>query len=1579
MADTRTNAMEREGAVDPQPLAYGTDGREAVRTRLREILGQALGIPPSEIDGAVPFMDLGATSLALVDAFRAIQKSFGVRPAVRRVFEEYDTVDRLADHLIRLMAEAPAVAGAVESAGEAASGPAVPLFPFQHHLWFLARYSEGAMLAHSHRVVWQLDGVLQTDSLERALERVRDRHEALRTTFEPGDENQRITESGGPVLQTHDFSAAGVDQRSAVAAWLADEARRPFDLRRPLWRAALLRLGPGRNLLVLTAHGLIADRSALQRMAGEVATIYTALESGAEPELDPPVGLARFGALLNEVAAAPGYGEARAYWTDRFRDGIPELNLPPVGSRPPIKQYHGARLVAPLPAEVGRSLHEWCVERRTTPYGTVLAAFQAWLHRLTGQRDVVLGVFGQGVPALSSTTPLVGNTTNPLPLRMPVDGAARFTDHADAVRDELLAAFDHQHYPFSALIRDLNPERDQSRTAIFSVALDWEPERPAPGFAGVTASRVNAPVAYVPYDLLVTVVEVDGGLQLQCDYSTELFDAGTVRHWMRSFITLLGSALAGGGPIHRLRLMTGEEERLVLDEWNRTDREYPSDRCFHELVDAQAARTPDAVAVVADDATLSYAELVRQADGLAGLLRSRGVGPGSLVGLGSSRSSRLLAGMLGILKAGGAYVPLDPEYPEERLRFMLSDTGAHLLLTETAHAATFAWHDGEVLDLDALPEPGEAPPSPTASPDPGPDDLAYLLYTSGSTGRPKGVPIPHRALVNLGTFLAEVMPITADDVVLATTSLSFDVAVTELLFPLAVGARIVLVPRRDAADAAALMARTREHGVTLMQATPSHWQGLLAGGWSGPPGLRVMSVGEALKPHHVERLAQGGVEVWNWYGPSETTIYSTGGRVDAGGPVTIGRPVANTQVYILDPHQQAVPVGMVGELFIGGDGLSPGYWRRPELTAERFMDNPIPGGRSPRLYRTGDLARYRPDGTIDFLGRIDDQVKIHGVRIEPGEIEAVLQGHEAVGQAAVVARDEDDGLKSLVAYLVPRPGAELSPTDLRAFLAERLPEYMVPAAFVVLRSLPLTPSGKLDSRGLPEPSGEDRMASSAAHVPPRTPVEESLCGIWRDLLKLDRVGVHDSFFDLGGHSLLLAPLMIRIRDVFQLRVGMRDVFDRPTVAELAAWIEEIRAGQATARESARPEQVGPAARARFDFLRSESRLDPAIRPGDAAPPTGRLEHLFVTGATGFVGAYILHFLMEETTATLHCLVRAGAPAAGLERIRRNVSGYGLWRDGYEDRVVAVPGDLARPRLALDDATWDRLAGSMDAILHSAALVNFVYPYQALKPINVDGAREIIAFACHARVKPIHYLSTTAVWPMGADGSFDEDSDLDHDRLLNLAYDETKWVAEKMLRQAAERGVPVAIYRPGEVSGDSRTGESDATHLASAFVKGSLQAGAFPALGRLDAAPVDYVARALVHLMTRPDSLGRVFHLCNPDAMNADAAYAWFRDRGYQFEVVPFDAWRRRILEDPGLEANALYPFAPLLEEFGDHSMQLPDWRTERTLRALEGSGIRCAPLDGELVATYVNHFLATGFLPTPEQLRGAAPAAAVGS
>ena len=442
---------------------------------------------------------------------------------------------------------------------------------------------------------------------------------------------------------------------------------------------------------------------------------------------------------------------------------------------------------------------------------------------------------------------------------------------------------------------------------------------------------------------------------------------------------------------------------------------------------------------------------------------------------------------------------------------------------------------------------------------------------------------------------------------------------------------------------------------------------------------------------------------------------------------------------------------------------------------------------------------------------------------------------------------------------------------------------------------------------------------------------------------------------------------------------MRDVLDRPTIAELAARIEELRAGHSTALAGASFEQGGPAARARFDFLRAESMLDPAIRPLNAAPSSGRLDRIFMTGATGFVGAYILHFLMEQTAATLDCLVRAKDRQSGLDRIRRNLTGYGLWREAYADRVDAVVGDLARPRLGMDDDVYDRLAGRVDAILHSAAFVNFVYPYQTLKPINVDGVREIIAFACHARIKPIHYLSTTAVWPMGADRGFDEDSDLDHDLLLNLAYDETKWVAEKMLRQAAERGVPLAVYRPGEVSGDSRTGESDDSHLASAFAKGSLQAGIFPVLGRLDAAPVDYVARALVYLMIQPESLGRVFHLCNPDAMNALEAYAWFRERGYQFDIVPFDQWRRQILEDPALKDNALYPFAPLLEEFGDHSMQLPDWRTEQTFRALEGSGIRCSPLDGDLLATYVDHFLRTGFLPGPEQLRGADPTTALES
>ncbi len=1598
-----------------------SSNKETIQRQVREIIANALGLDIADVDTDVPFVEMGASSLALVDAFRAINERFGVRPSIRKVFDEYNSVDRLADYLIELLATQAAVnPDQLQAERQAAlqrqarrSFTTLPLTATQTHLWFLAGYSEGAMLAHTHRVVLQLTGTLDVAALRQAFQTGADRHEALRLVFDAAEEQQRIALERQVPLDVVDFAGQpGGEQQATIGDWLRNDCRRPFEPAESLWRAALLRLAPERHLLVVSAHALVADEQALQRLLAEVALVYSADRVNHEPVLPEVVSFRGYADILADQASQPQYQRSREYWSELYADGIPQVDLAWWQHRPPVKSYTGARLVAPFPAALGRSLQAWNTAQRSSAFATLLAAFQLWLQRLSGQNDLVIGVFSRGANLLPRTGSLIANTTNPLPLRTQLDGTTSFAAHVQKVQQSLLTAFDHQDYPFSAIIHDLNPERDQSRSAIFTVAFDWQPDFARPSFGTLSTQRVTAPIQYVPYDLFLTVVEVNGQMQLQCDYSTELFDAATMRRWMNSFRTLLAACLEPEErPVAHLPILSSEERHQIVVEWNNTVRPYPQDACLHHLFEAQVARTPQAVALVDGRGELTYSELNERAEQAAAILRQSGVGPGSFVAVCLDRSAGMMVSVLGVLKAGGAYVPLDPTYPLERLAFILQDSQAAVLVTEAEWLERFHHFDGTTFRLEALElvaGPGQqatgrsedARAQIVSSLDqprnPAPDDPAVMIYTSGSTGRPKGVLVNHRGVVNVLHAMKGELSFSNEDRVLAVTTFSFDISELELFLTLTVGAAIILASREETADGQRLLEHLQHSAITAMQATPATWRMLLAAGWKGDGRLKMISGGEALPRELADELLARGGPLWNGYGPTETTIYSALHKVEQGtGPVPIGRPLANTQLYVLDRYQEPVLIGVPGELYIGGHGVSQGYWQRPDLTAEKFVVNPfveglsgeavVGGAANPsadrqdrllpqsqqRLYRTGDLVRYLPNGDIVFLGRMDFQVKINGFRIELGEVETALNGHPAVARSVVVAREDDPAQKYLAAYLIVREG-QASPTtsELRTYLAERLPEYMIPAAFVPLAALPLTPNGKVDRKALPAPERGLRAGLGQPYTAPRNRIEEVLCRIWGDVLGADKVGIHDNFFDLGGYSLLLTPLVLKLREYFHFRISLREFFARPTVAELAEMIAEARSGSTVNDDghwlSPTMRQDGPEAKARFDFLREQARLDPSIQPQGKPYVAGEgFKRLLMTGATGFVGAYMLRDFMEQTDVTLYSLVRAADAEAGLERIRQQAEKLGLWRESYRSRIRVIPGDVSQPRLGLDERTYRRLAGEVDAILHSAAMVNFIYPFQAMRAVNVDGVRRVIEFAFDGQVKPVHYLSTTAIWPMGAQRTFTEAMDLEQGLRLNLAYDETKWVAEKMLREAAARGLPLAVYRPGEVSGNSRTGSSDLSHLASALLKGSLQAGIFPALNSfIDAAPVDYVAQAIVFLMTRRQPLGRVFHLCNPQPMHAHDGYRWLRKHGFVFDVLPFDEWRWRILTSEMFPENALYPFAALLEEFTELSLQLPVWDTTATVKEFEGSDIACPALDEALADVYLRFFIEAGYIPT---------------
>ncbi|MCK5920093.1 MAG: amino acid adenylation domain-containing protein, partial [Methylococcales bacterium] len=710
---------------------------------------------------------------------------------------------------------------------------------------------------------------------------------------------------------------------------------------------------------------------------------------------------------------------------------------------------------------------------------------------------------------------------NMLVMRGDMSGSPRFRDFLRQVKEKVLGAFGHQDLPFEKLVEELSPTRQLSYSPLFQVVLVLQN---APSVApdvmhGIEVRREFAGAGTSMFDLTFYVYQQTDGLKLTIEYNTDLFEATTIERLVGHYQRLLESIVAEPDcTIDKLPMLEEKERRQLLEDWNATAADYPDEPCIQGLIEAQARSRPEAIAVESEEQTLRYEELSERSNQLAHYLREQGVRPGSLVGICLERSLEMIIGLLGILKAGGAYVPLDPAYPADRIAYMLEDAEVEVLVTQSSLEERLSVHNIQAICLDADKEviasqSTEIPESEVKA-----EDLAYVIYTSGSTGKPKGVEIPHRALTNFLQSMSREPGLTAKDVLLAVTTLSFDIAGLELYLPLLVGAKIVLASREKASDGEQLAAQIKTSEVTVMQATPATWRLLLETGWNGQEKLKILCGGEALTRELAEELLKRGDSLWNMYGPTETTIWSAVHQVQPGkGPVSVGHPIGNTRIYILDEQHQPVPIGVAGEMYIAGAGLARGYWKRTALTAERFVEAAISEGQKTRLYRTGDLGRYRNDGTIEVLGRIDFQVKIRGFRIELGEIEAVLGQQPGVKQAVVVTREETEGDKRLVAYWVAETTEQPTVAELRAHLKEQLPEYMIPAAYVILEAFPLTPNGKIDHKLLPKPEQSDaNFGLESTYCAPRTPIEETLIAIWSDVLEIEKIGIYDDFFDLGG-------------------------------------------------------------------------------------------------------------------------------------------------------------------------------------------------------------------------------------------------------------------------------------------------------------------------------------------------------------------------------------------------------------------------------------------------------------------------------
>jgi amino acid adenylation domain-containing protein/non-ribosomal peptide synthase protein (TIGR01720 family) len=1024
----------------------------------------------------------------------------------------------------------------------------------QQRLWFLDQWEPGSP-AYNLPQAMHLIGPLDVPALRQALQAIVQRHSVLGLIFAVQGEQPIQVPHPNPVLalEVESLEALPAAERLAAARQRADaDAATPFALEHDLpIRARLFRLGAAEHLLYLNIHHIAADGWSFGVLFKELGALYAAFQAGQPSPLpDLPIQYADFAHWQRNWLQGDALEKQLAYWKQKLSGAPGVLELPTDHPRPAVYTDNGQTFCVELPPAVSQAIQSLAQQEGVTPFMILLAVYQLLLYRYTSQADIVVGA-PMGGRNLSELEGLIGFFVNTQLIRTDLSGNPSGRALLQRVRAATLDAFEHQDLPFEKLVEELHPQRDLSHNPLFQVMFNYQVSaRSRLELPGLEVQPLDVANDSAKFDLSFHFVETAGDLVLEINYNTDLFERQTINRMVGHFEMLLaGLAADPQRPILDLPLLTAAERQEMLETWNQTARDFPAE-CLHSLVAAQARRTPRQTAISFEGQTLTYAELDARANQLAHALQALGVGPNKLVAVSLERSLEMVIGLLGALKAGAAYLPLDPNFPAERLAYMLADSGAPVLLTTPALRPNFPTFDSAILypDADAIRlQPEFAPPN-TATP----EDLAYVIYTSGSTGKPKGTLIPHRAVVNFLASMRCQPGLEPGEILLSVTTFSFDIAALEIFLPLFVGGQVTLVSREVAGDGLQLRAALEGSGATAMQATPATWRLLLDAGWPGDPRLKILCGGEALPQDLADRLQARGASLWNLYGPTETTIWSTLTHLEKGQPVRIGRPIHNTQCYVLDTQRQPVPIGVPGELYIGGAGLAHGYLNRPELTAEKFVQNPFQPGE--RLYRTGDLVRYHSDGSLEYLGRMDFQVKLRGFRIELGEIETALAQHPALRAAVVVAR-QDAGGPQLVAYFIPGQAAAPDANDLRNFLRQSLPDYMIPAAFVSLDAFPLTANGKINRLALPAPDPLIRP-DPQTFVAPSTPFEEIMADIFCEVLKVDAISVHHNFFDLGGHSLLATQVMSRVYDRFDARLPVRTLFEAPTLGELARRIEQ---------------------------------------------------------------------------------------------------------------------------------------------------------------------------------------------------------------------------------------------------------------------------------------------------------------------------------------------------------------------------------------------------------------------------------------
>ena len=1605
----RRGKVDRRALPPPEEVETARRGGEPPRTSFEAALAgiwrELLGV--EEVVREDDFFSLGGHSLLATRLMSRVREVFRAEVPLRAVFEH----PTLAGFAARLEAarrgdaapELPPIEALPRIPEDDGGEVELPLSFAQERLWFLERLAPGRPLYNCpHRL--EVRGELDVAAFAAALTALARRHEVLRTRFATRDgvPVQRIAPEPPPCLTVVDLEAlaeASLDTvldtvlDTSAESVVAREAARPFDLERgPLLRVTLLRRGREASTILFNLHHAVADAWSMEILVRETAASYAAARAGAPVDLPAlPVQVGDVAAWQREALQGEALDALVDAWRERLAGAVTHLELPLDRPRREPPSFSGGRIELAIDDRLAADVQAQARQAGTL-FLVVAASWIAWLARLTGETAPTLGYPVAGRHRLE-LEPLIGFFVNTLVLRGEAEGNPSFHELLERTRRGVLDDAARQDLPFEKLVDALHPERDLGQTPLFqTMVVVQNAPRAELAVAGLELESRPADPGVAKTDLVLVVEEKGKGrLRAVLEYAAELFDRTTAERLAASWRELLAGAVRRSATrLGDLALLTAAERAELLAEARPPALETPQTAATFPALFAQiAAERPEAPAVDDGTSSLTYAELRDRASRLAGRLRRCGVAPEEPVGVALEPSLSFAVAFLAVLEAGAAWLPLDPAHPPVRRAGMLADAGAVRVLTREEEASRLELPETvETVLLDQDGEPAGAEPAGAADEMIGemidetidPDRLAYVIFTSGSTGRPKATLLPHRGLPLLVAAQAAVLG--GGGRVLQLASPGFDASIFELALALGTGGTLHLESRERLLSSEGLVRTLAERKITHLTITPSALAALDPAAARQLPELStVMTAGEALGADLAAVWAPGR-RLFNLYGPTEATIWTTFEPCTAGATTSerpaIGRPVPGTVAQVVDRHGQPAPPGVVGELWIGGPGLARGYGGQPARTAAVFVPDADAGEPGARLYKSGDRVRRRSaghrDGLLDFLGRIDEQVKIRGMRVEPGEIAAALRRRSEVREAAVVAP-----AGRLVAFVVAAggvaAGGELAEI-LRQGLRAELPESLVPGRIDVLDALPRTTAGKLDGVALErlaaEASQADGDRGDGPPAPPRTPLEHRLAALFEELLETP-AGRDGDFFALGGHSLLAARLTDRLRRELGLEVPVRLLFEAPTVEGLARVIELLRRGV----------DPGHATPRRRRDLAAAGVLPAGIQPtGDVPGEPPR--RVFLTGATGFLGAFLAAEILAREGTSLVCPVRAADVPAARERVRQNLERYGLWRDAFDERLEALPGDLEKPHLGLDAETSRRLVREVEAIVHNGARVSFLEPYETLRPANVDGTVEVLRLAAAERTVPVHHVSTLAVFAATrSGGTVAEDDPPAEPSAVENGYAQSKWVAERLVEAARARGIPATIYRPGRVTGSSRDGMGTTEDFFARMLKGSIQLGLLPRLDApVDLTPVDWVARTIAALVFGEADVaaaGRNFHLVNPSPLTVEALARRLGERGFGVRLASFDAFRAALLDldEAAARANALDPFLPL---FLAPSLRLdaepieagarPDAAGEdeaprfasRATHAALGEALACPPADLRLLDAYLDDFLRRGFL-----------------